>query len=318
VSSNLESLKQYTTVVADTGDINSILKYGAHDATTNPSLILNAARMPEYHSIVQKSVEHAQKQGHVHWIDEAIDRLSVSFGVELLKIVPGRVSTEVDASLSFSTSKTVDKARQLIALYASEGVSRDRVLIKIAASWEGIQAAEILEKEGINCNLTLIFSEVQAIACAEAGVFLISPFVGRILDWYAANTGLRYEAEDDPGVISVKNIYNYFKRHGYKTIVMGASFRNVGEILELCGCDRLTISPGLLEELSQGSGVVTQKLSESLAAETESDRIVVSEEWFRWSMNESPMATEKLAEGIRKFNSDLNELRSYLRSRFSS
>lgn len=316
MTSYLESLKCYTKVVADTGDIDSIVKYAPEDATTNPSLILKAAKMAKYRDLVKNAVERAKSENSQNWLDHAIDVLSVSFGIELLQNVPGRVSTEVDAGLSFDIKNTVQKAIKLISMYESEGINRDRVLIKIAATWEGIKAAEELERKGINCNLTLIFNEAQAIACAESSVFLISPFVGRILDWYVKETGLKYSSVNDPGVMSVSSIYNYFKLHGYKTIVMGASFRNIGEIVELCGCDRLTISPELLEELASIDGSLVPRLSIDRALKTSSEKIHISEAAFRWMMNEDPMANEKLSEGIRKFNSDLNELRNFLIKEF--
>ena len=314
--SQLESLKKLTKVVADTGDIDSIVKYQPEDSTTNPSLILKAARMEKYKAIVEEAVQYAKKQQADNWIEVALDQLSVSFGIQLLKHVPGRVSTEVDAALSFNTTATIEKARNLIAMYEQEGISKERILIKIAATWEGIKAAEVLEQEGIQCNLTLIFSEAQAIACAEAGVYLISPFVGRILDWFVANTGKSYVADENPGVVSVTAIYNYFKKHGYSTIVMGASFRSVGEIVELTGCDRLTISPDLLEQLSISEGELVPRLRANTARDMDIPLVEMNECSFRWMMNEDAMATEKLAEGIRKFNSDLNELRDFLAQNF--
>ncbi len=308
----LESLKLYSSVVADTGDIDSIAKFKPEDSTTNPSLILNAAKMPQYSSLVKEAIFLAKQSKEGDWIDDAIDHLSVKFGLELLKHVPGRVSTEVDAAFSFDTSATIQKARKLIALYENEGVPKERVLIKIAATWEGIKAAEQLEKEGIQCNLTLIFSLAQAIACANAGVYLISPFVGRILDWYVTNTGKSYSALEDPGVKSVKEIYNYFKKHGHETIVMAASFRNKEEIVELAGCDRLTISPNLLNQLSVSEGDLSPRLSPQSSIKTDIPYQEINESRFRWLMNEDAMATEKLAEGIRKFNADLHELRTFL------
>jgi transaldolase len=308
----LESLKLYSSVVADTGDIDSIAKFKPEDSTTNPSLILNAAKMPQYSSLVKEAIFLAKQSKEGDWIDDAIDHLSVKFGLELLKHVPGRVSTEVDAAFSFDTSATIQKARKLIALYENEGVPKERVLIKIAATWEGIKAAEQLEKEGIQCNLTLIFSLAQAIACANAGVYLISPFVGRILDWYVTNTGKSYSALEDPGVKSVKEIYNYFKKHGHETIVMAASFRNKEEIVELAGCDRLTISPSLLDQLSVSEGDLSPRLSPQSSIKTDIPYQEINESRFRWLMNEDAMATEKLAEGIRKFNADLHELRTFL------
>ncbi len=310
--SYLESLKKYTVVVADTGDIDSIIAYKPEDSTTNPSLILNATKMAKYRSLLDEAVSWAKDRDQSNWIEPALDRLSVNFGVQLLKYVPGRVSTEVDAALSFDTDATIRKARQIIAMYADEGINKDRILIKIAATWEGIKAANILEKENIQCNLTLVFNEAQAIACAEAGVYLISPFVGRILDWNTLKNGIIYSSIEDPGVLSVTRIYNYFKQYGYKTIVMGASFRNVGEIIELTGCDRLTISPSLLEHLSELQGDLAPRLSQTNAFSKVIEKIDVTESNFRWMMNEDEMATEKLSDGIRKFNNDLNELREHL------
>ncbi|MCP4489119.1 MAG: transaldolase [Gammaproteobacteria bacterium] len=312
MTSQLESLKQFTTVVADTGDIESIIEYRPEDATTNPSLILSAARMDKYAHLAENAVVWAKRQNSTEWIEIALDRIAVSFGMEMLKLIPGRVSTEVDAALSFDTEATITKARQIIQLYESEGIGRERVLIKIASTWEGIQAATVLEKEGIHCNLTLLFNLAQAIACAEAGAYLISPFVGRILDWHKAKTGSEYSAKADPGVISVASIYHYYKRFNYPTIVMGASFRNVGEIIELTGCDRLTISPTLLEHLSTTTGALTPRLTPEAARNQQIGKIQMNEPRFRWMMNEDAMATEKLSEGIRKFNADLIELRSFL------
>lgn len=262
MSTKLEQLRALTTVVADTGDIKDISKYQPEDATTNPSLILKAAQIAEYAPLIDQSIAYAKAQSNdkAQQIQDTCDMLAVNIGKEILNVVPGRISTEVDARLSFDTEGSVIKARHLIKLYNDAGITNDRILIKLASTWEGIRAAEILEKEGINCNLTLLFSFAQARACAEAGVFLISPFVGRIMDWYKAKEGRSFEAQEDPGVISVTGIYNYYKEHGYKTVVMGASFRNIGEILELAGCDRLTISPQLLQELEDATGVVEQKL----------------------------------------------------------
>ncbi len=262
MSTKLEQLRALTTVVADTGDIKDISKYQPEDATTNPSLILKAAQIAEYAPLIDQSIAYAKAQSNdkAQQIQDTCDMLAVNIGKEILNVVPGRISTEVDARLSYNTEASVIKARHLIKLYNDAGISNDRILIKLASTWEGIRAAEILEKEGINCNLTLLFSFAQARACAEAGVFLISPFVGRIMDWYKAKEGRDFEAQEDPGVISVTSIYNYYKEHGYNTVVMGASFRNIGEILELAGCDRLTISPQLLQELEDATGVVEQKL----------------------------------------------------------
>ncbi len=307
----LSQLKAYTKVVADTGDFASIEAYKPTDATTNPSLIYQASQDEKYKSLISDAIQFAQKasDNKEEQLEKAMDKLSVNFGLEILKIVPGRVSTEVDARLSFNTGKTIDKARELIELYEEAGISRERILIKIAATWEGIQAAEVLEKEGIHCNLTLLFSLVQAVASAEAGVRLISPFVGRILDWHKKERGVDSIApENDPGVISVTYIYNYYKKFGYPTQVMGASFRNIGEIIELAGCDLLTISPNLLQELEDSKGELDRKLSNETAFHQNIERIEIDEETFRWMMNEDAMATEKLAEGIRNFTKDLVEL----------
>lgn len=309
-ATQLDQLKKFTTVVADTGDFESMKVYQPRDATTNPSLILQAAGKPEYRHLVEKAVSEL-KGGSLSGdaLTEAVlDRILILFGLEILKIVPGRVSTEVDARLSFDTEATVAKARQLIAAYEAEGISKDRVLIKIASTWEGIKAAEILEKEGIHCNLTLLFSFAQAVACAEAGVQLISPFVGRILDWYKASTGKDYQGDEDPGVISVKQIYTYYKKFGYKTEVMGASFRNKGEILALAGCDLLTISPGLLGELQASTDPVEERLSESASASADLKKASFDEKGFRFALNEDAMATEKTAQGIRSFAADIVKL----------
>jgi transaldolase len=304
----LEQLKQYTTVVADTGDFQSIKAYAPQDATTNPSLILKAVQKPEYRPLLEKAVRDANGAS----IDQIIDNLLIAFGTEILKFVPGRVSTEIDAALSFDTEATVAKGRELIALYEKAGVKRERILIKIASTWEGIRAAEILEKEGIRCNLTLLFSLVQAVACAEAGVQLISPFVGRIYDWYKKSTGLEYQGADDPGVQSVKRIYRYYRKFGYKTEVMGASFRNTSQILELAGCDLLTISPDLLQKLADADGTVERKLvadANAAKADLDIEKIAIDEKSFRFMLNEDAMATEKLAEGIRAFCADSAKLR---------
>jgi len=314
----LESLKQYTTVVADTGDIEAIAQHRPQDATTNPSLLFQAARMPAYRHLIEEATEIASEQGGTpeHMAEEFIDRLFVLFGAEILKVVPGRVSTEVPASLSFDTSSTVAKARKLISLYAQTGISRERVLIKIASTWEGIQAAEVLESDGIHCNLTLLFSFAQAAACAQAGVTLISPFVGRIYDWYRKeHGGTEIPPDQDPGIASVRRIYNYYKRFGYKTQVMGASFRNVNQIVRLAGCDLLTISPELLKELENKGGTVTRELDAGKARESQEQRLQLDEKTFRWMHNEDAMATEKLAEGIRKFNSDARRLQQFALSR---
>lgn len=309
-ANHLDQLKKFTTVVADTGDFATMEEYKPQDATTNPSLILQAAAKPEYKPLVDKAIsEHAGSSltGEA-LVESVIDRILILFGLEILKIVPGRVSTEVDARLSFDTAATVTKGRQLIEMYEKEGISRDRILIKIASTWEGIRAAEELEKEGIHCNLTLLFSFAQAVACAEAGVQLISPFVGRIYDWYKKSTGTDYTGADDPGVQSVKKIYNYYKKFGYKTEVMGASFRNTSQITELAGCDLLTISPGLLEQLQNTDGELTEKISEATAQSCDCEKVSLDEKAFRFEYNEDAMATEKTAEGIRNFSADIVKL----------
>ncbi len=310
MSSHLESLRQYTTIVADTGDFESIRKYTPQDATTNPSLILKAAQMPEYTELLNKVLTEDGNK-----MTETLDKLAVFFGLEILKIVPGRVSTEVDARLSFDTQATLDKARSLIARYEKNGVERERILIKIAATWEGIQAAEELEKEDIHCNLTLLFSFAQAVGCAEAGVKLISPFVGRIMDWHKAKTGNEFAPAEDPGVQSVTRIYNYYKKFDYATEVMGASFRNTGEITELAGCDLLTISPNLLDELQSTEGDLPCKLLEETAKQCDCTKISLNETAFRWELNEDACATEKLSEGIRRFAADTVKLEDFLRSK---
>jgi transaldolase len=310
----LDSLKQYTTVVADTGDIDAIHQHRPQDATTNPSLLYHAAQIPAYRHLVDEAVEQASELGgsREDMAAEFIDRLFVLFGSEILKVVPGRVSTEVAASLSFDTPATVAKARKLISLYEKKGVSRQRILIKIASTWEGIQAANMLEEEGIHCNLTLLFSFAQAVACAEAGVTLISPFVGRIYDWYKKESGGKeISLDQDPGVASVTRIYNYYKKYGYKTQVMGASFRNVNQIIRLAGCDLLTISPDLLDQLEKTEGVVERKLDPAKAQTSTDEHLRLTENAFRWMHNEDAMATEKLAEGIRKFNSDAHHLEEF-------
>lgn len=313
MSSHLDSLREFTTIVADTGDFESIREYTPQDATTNPSLILKAAQMAEYEPLVDKVLAEAREEaagGDVMAV--ALDKLAVFFGLEILKIVPGRVSTEVDARLSFDTQATLDKARAFIARYKKNGIDRERILIKIASTWEGIRAAEELEKEGIHCNLTLLFSFHQAVACAEVGVTLISPFVGRIMDWHKAKTGNEFAPDDDPGVQSVTRIYNYYKKFDYPTEVMGASFRNTGEITELAGCDLLTISPNLLEELQETEGDLPRKLTEETAKQCGCEKISLNEKTFRWEMNEDACATEKLAEGIRRFAADTVKLEEYL------
>lgn len=313
--SKLDQLKAMTVVVADTGDMDAIAAFRPTDCTTNPTLILKAAEMPAYKPLVDEAVTWARGQNldAGRRVDAACDRLAVTFGTELTRRVPGRVSTEVDADLSFDTARSVDKARRIIADYESRDIGRERILIKIAATWEGIRAAEILQKEGIDCNLTLLFSLAQAVAAAEAGAFLISPFVGRILDWYKKSTGQDYTAETDPGVVSVRSIYTYYKAHGHKTVVMGASFRNLGEIEALAGCDRLTIAPALLDQLAQDDGPLPRALSPELAlAAPKPERLAVDEASFRWAMNENAMATEKLSEGIRLFAADLRKLKAML------
>ncbi len=309
--SKLEQLKKFTTVVADTGDIESIAAFKPEDCTTNPTLILKAAQMPVYASFVDEAVSWAQRQagGVEARILAACDRLAVTFGAELTKLVPGRVSTEVDADLSFDTQASVIKARAIIADYARRGVGRERILIKLAATWEGICAAKILQPEGIDCNLTLVFSLEQAIACAQAKVFLISPFVGRILDWYAKSTGEVYTSETDPGVLSVQQIFNHYKAQGYKTVVMGASFRNIGEIEALAGCDRLTIAPQLLDALSKDFSALNAKLDAKAVTQINIDQPLMTETEFRFRFNENAMAVEKLSEGIRGFVKDLNALK---------
>ena len=312
----LDQLKNFTVVVADTGDFESMKSYQPQDATTNPSLILQAAEKAEYRPIVEKAVAEFANSALTGEAKLAaiLDRILILFGLEILHIVPGRVSTEVDARLSFDTAATVAKARELIAAYEKEGFSRERILIKIASTWEGIKAAEMLEKEGIRCNLTLLFSFAQAVACAEAGVQLISPFVGRILDWHKANTGKDYLGDEDPGVISVKAIYNYYKKHGYKTEVMGASFRNIGEIQALAGCDLLTISPSLLQQLQASSEPLARRLDPAEAAKAGVEKISLNESDFRFLYNEDAMAVEKTADGIRKFSADIVKLEKLVAS----
>jgi transaldolase len=316
----LESLKRWTTVVADTGDIDAIAKHKPQDATTNPSLLLHAAQLPRYQALVDDALQYAVRSGG----DQAVrsvafmDKLFIDFGSEILKIVPGRVSTEVDAGLSFDTEGTLAKAHKLIGMYKQAGIERDRVLIKIASTWEGIRAAEQLEREGIHCNLTLLFSFAQAVACAEAGVTLISPFVGRIYDWYWKERGGKdIPADEDPGVASVKRIYDYFKKFDYKTQVMGASFRKVDQIVRLAGCDLLTISPDLLEQMEKTEGDVQRRLSVETARASDARKIHLDEKTFRWMHNEDAMATDKLAEGIRKFSADARKLEQYAQARVS-
>ena len=313
MKNQLEQLKEMTTVVADTGNFTAIEEFSPQDATTNPSLLLQAISLPEYKDTIKEAISYAKEQSSSkdEQLTQASDYLSVLIGQKLLSLIPGRVSTEVDARLSFDTDATVNKARKLIELYQSLGIDKSRILIKIASTWEGIRAAEVLEKEGINCNLTLLFSQAQARASAEAGVFLISPFVGRILDWYKKSTGKdSYPPEEDPGVISVAAIYNYYKQYNYPTIVMGASFRNTEEIIQLAGCDRLTISPVLMSELSESFEPVSQKL---IATKNYQQRPqVMTEAEFRWQMNQDAMATEKTAEGIRNFAVDQVKLEEIL------
>lgn len=314
----IESLKRWTTVVTDTGDFEAIAEYKPQDATTNPSLLYQAAQKPHYQHLVDEALDFA-----IHTPGDAtargaafIDKLFIAFGCEILKIVPGRVSTEVDAGLSFDTEATVAKARKLIGMYKEGGIGRERILIKIASTWEGIRAAEQLEREGIHCNLTLLFSFAQAVACAEAGVTLISPFVGRIYDWYRKERGVKdIPADEDPGVASVTRIYDYYKKFGYKTQVMGASFRKVDQIVHLAGCDLLTISPDLLEQMEKADGSVPRRLSADSAKTSDAQKIHLDEKTFRWMHNEDAMATEKLAEGIRKFYADARKLEQYARAR---
>lgn len=309
MANQLEQLKQFTVVVADTGDFESMREYQPQDATTNPSLILKASQQEQYAHLVERAVKDAGSSAPVGTI---IDRVLIAFGKEILQIVPGRVSTEVDARLSFDPQGTLEKARELIALYEADGIPRERVLIKIASTWEGIAAATQLQKEGINCNLTLMFSLAQAVACAEGGITLISPFVGRIYDWFKKNTGEEYHGADDPGVQSVRQIYTYYRTFGHKTEVMGASFRNTSQILELAGCDLLTIGTNLLEELKNTEGMVERKLSPDLADEAEVVRLTLDEKSFRFLLNEDAMATEKTAEGIRAFSADIVKMEALL------
>ena len=311
--SQLDALREMTVVVADTGDIDAIKQYQPQDATTNPSLILSASALPQYAPLIDEAVAYAKTKSNdkAQQLVDAEDKLAVNIGLEILKIVPGRISTEVDARFSCDTEKTIAKARKLMALYNEAGISNDRILIKIASTWQGIKAAEQLEKEGINCNLTLLFSQAQARACAEAGVYLISPFVGRILDWYKANSDQKeYAPAEDPGVVSVTSIYNYYKQYGYKTVVMGASFRNAGEITELAGCDRLTIAPTLLKALQENNEPLVRKLN--FNGEVQSRPAPMTEAEFYWEHNQDPMAVEKLAEGIRKFAIDQEKLEAML------
>jgi len=315
----LELLKKYTVVVADTGDFESMKKYKPQDSTTNPSLIYTAVQLPQYKHLVEDAIQYGKNKGNTlqEKTSIALDKLAVNFGVEILKIVPGRVSTELDARLSFDTETSIRKAREIIALYKEAGIDKERILIKIASTWEGIQAAKQLEKEGIHCNLTLLFSLVQAVACAEGGITLISPFAGRITDFYKKRDNKSsYPPTEDPGVISVKTIFNYYKNYGYKTIVMGASFRTKEQVIELAGCDYLTISPALLEELEKSNAEVVKKLD--AAKLTPVERIAVDENNFRWLMNEDEMATEKLADGIRRFAADLKKLETEIKAKIQA
>lgn len=310
----LEQLKQMTDVVADTGDVEAIAKFTPLDATTNPSLLLKAAQLPHYQVLLEQATRAAKdfEGNSAEQLAFCVDQFGVLVGNEILGIVPGRVSTEVDARLSFNESAMVDRAQRITRLYADQGVGPERILIKLASTWEGIRAAERLEAQGINCNLTLLFGFAQAVACAEAGVFLISPFVGRILDWYKKSTGESYTAETDPGVLSVRRIYNYYKKHGYQTVVMGASFRNTGEIEALAGCDRLTISPQLMDELAGDNDQLIRQLDPAASSDEDQNKASYDEMMFRWELNEDAMATEKLAEGIRNFAADQVKLESLI------
>jgi len=312
---SLDQLKKFTIVVADTGDFEAMKKYKPQDATTNPSLVYAASQLPQYKQLVDDAITYAKQKGDTFEkkVEIAIDKVMVNFGLEILKIVPGRVSTEIDARHSFDTEANIKKAREIIQLYKDAGIDKERILIKIASTWEGIQAAKVLEKEGIHCNLTLLFSLVQAAACAESGVTLISPFAGRITDFFKAKEGKSFTAKEDPGVISVKNIYNYYKHHGYKTVVMGASFRSKEQVLELSGCDLLTVSPQILEEVQNSKIEVAKVLDASKA--TAVPKLDTSEKNFRWLLNEDEMAEAKLADGIRKFAADLRKLEAEIKKR---
>lgn len=314
----LDQLKQYTKVVADTGDFESMRAYQPQDATTNPSLILKAAQQPQYAPLVDQAVTDLRGSSYTGaaLTEAIIDRVLVAFGKEILQIVPGRVSTEVDARLSFDTAGTLKKAHEIIALYEAAGIPRERILIKIASTWEGIQAATVLQKEGINCNLTLMFSLAQAVACAEGGIKLISPFVGRIYDWFKKSTGNEYTGAEDRGVQSVRQIYTYYRKFGYDTEVMGASFRNTSQIIELAGCDLLTIGTNLLEELQNTEGTVARKLSPDLASDANIERLTLDEKTFRFLLNEDAMATEKTAEGIRAFSADIVKMEALIEAKF--
>ena len=315
MKNKLEQLRSITTVVADTGDIEAIKRYQPQDATTNPSLILKAAKISAYAPLLENAIEYAKSQSNdqEQQVADSCDMLAVNIGKEILTTIPGRISTEVDAKLSYDTQASLVKARKLISLYNQAGISNDRILIKLASTWEGIKAAEILEKEGINCNLTLLFSFAQAQASAEANAYLISPFVGRIMDWYKNKEGQDFTPENDPGVKSVTSIYNYYKQHGYSTVVMGASFRNTGEILQLAGCDRLTISPELLQALSESEGEVITHLNNSEELTEKPEPLTQAQ--FLWAHNQDAMAVEKLAEGIRNFAIDQNTLEEMIRNR---
>ena len=314
MTSKLDQLKAMTVIVADTGDMEAIERFKPTDCTTNPSLVLKAAELPIYEGVIADAIRWGKSQsGSREAITGAVaDRLAIDFGAKLARLVPGRVSTEVDAELSFDTNASIEKARAIIKAYEAKGISRDKVLIKLASTWEGIRAADILQKDGIDCNLTLLFSLVQAVAAAEAKAFLISPFVGRILDWYVKTGGGPYTAETDPGVLSVRRIYAYYKRHGHDTIVMGASFRNTGEIEALAGCDRLTIAPALLDQLSKDEGALQRTLEPKAAALQGEEKLTLDEARFRYLLNEDAMATEKLAEGIRAFATDLGTLKAMI------
>lgn len=315
----LDQIKKYTTVVADTGDIDSIKKYSPVDATTNPSLLLAAAPKPQYRHLIEEAIQYSNRKGMSATERKTLlmDKLFVNFGIEITKLIPGRVSTEVDAHLSFDVEGSIKKAHSLISLYEEAGIPKERILIKLASTWEGTLAAKELEKEGIHCNMTLMFSLPQAIACADVDATLVSPFVGRILDWYKKSEGVSgYSPEKDPGVLSVTEIYNYFKKFGYKTQVMGASFRNIDEVIELAGCDLLTISPQLLEELSKAEGPIVRKLDPKKAQQSDLKKISLDEKTFRFMLNENAMATEKLSEGIRKFGEDYVKLEQYVLTTF--
>ena len=314
----LESLKKHSSVVADTGDIDSIIKFSPDDCTTNPSLIFKAVQSNKYNKLVEDVILNSKSRKFndtSYQIEYISDQLAIAFGIELTKIVPGYVSTEVDANLSFYTNYTIEKAKQIINSYEQSGVPKNRILIKVAGTWEGIQAVKKLEAEGISCNCTLIFSLTQAVACAEAGAFLISPFVGRILDWFKSNTSHEYDSSNDPGVESVGKIYNYFKQYNFKTVVMAASFRNKEEIINLAGCDKLTISPALLQDLSETKGDITPKLTALEAGNSKLVRVNVNESSFRWHLNENQMASFKLGEGIRLFNKDMLKLKDLIKSK---